>query len=74
MFKKPHIIINPAAGREEPILSLLNNAFREKKIHWDVSITQGKNDATTLTTKAHLKPVRVGWSPNADDRTPPTSH
>ena len=66
MFKKPHIIINPAAGREEPILSLLNNAFREKKIHWDVSITQGKNDATTLTTKALTKGADIIFSYGGD--------
>lgn len=45
-FKKIHIIINPASGQDEPILSYLNTAFRDSGIEWDVSITKQDNDAT----------------------------
>lgn len=45
--KRIHIIINPASGTQEPILFLLNKAFRDKPINWSVSITQADQDAYT---------------------------
>ncbi|MDQ3141342.1 MAG: diacylglycerol kinase family lipid kinase [Bacteroidota bacterium] len=47
-FKKIHIIINPAAGQEEPILSYINKAFLDSGIDWEVSITKQDNDASTF--------------------------
>ncbi len=47
-FKKIHIIINPASGQDEPILSYLNQAFGDTGIEWDVSITKKDTDAATL--------------------------
>lgn len=44
-FKKIHIIINPASGQDEPILSYLNKAFHDTDIEWEVSITKQDNDA-----------------------------
>ncbi|RKR84927.1 YegS/Rv2252/BmrU family lipid kinase [Mucilaginibacter gracilis] len=38
-FKNIHIIINPASGKEEPILSYLNTVLIDSGIHWDVSVT-----------------------------------
>ncbi|WP_295715865.1 diacylglycerol kinase family protein [Mucilaginibacter sp.] len=39
-FKHIHFIINPASGKEEPILSYINKAFAHSDIKWDVSITR----------------------------------
>ncbi len=47
-FNKIHLIINPAAGNEEPILSYLNSAFQDTGIAWEVSITKAEGDATTV--------------------------
>lgn len=43
--KRIHIIINPAAGVREPILFLLNKAFRDKPVRWSVSLTHNDGDA-----------------------------
>ena len=48
-FEKIHIIINPASGQEEPILSYLNTAFRESGIEWGVSVIKKDKDATAFT-------------------------
>lgn len=39
IFSDIHVIINPAAGKEEPILSYLNTVFLDTAIHWEVSVT-----------------------------------
>ncbi len=38
------IIINPAAGKPEPILSTLNEVFKDTDIKWDVLIAKKAND------------------------------
>lgn len=43
--KKIHVVINPAAGKDEPILNVLNGIFREYGIDWDVSVTKKYGDA-----------------------------
>jgi YegS/Rv2252/BmrU family lipid kinase len=40
-----HVIINPAAGTEAPILADLNRVFRENKIDWEAFITKDAGDA-----------------------------
>lgn len=45
-LNKIHIIINPAAGNDEPILSYLNTAFQGSGIEWNVSVTKQDGDAT----------------------------
>lgn len=45
-IKKIHIIINPASGKFEPILPVINCAFKNAHIDWDVSITKKSGDAT----------------------------
>ena len=47
-----HIIINPASGRTEPILSIVNAAMKEAGIQWDVSITKKKDDGIHLAKAA----------------------
>ena len=52
MSKRIHVVINPAAGSPEPILSTLNNVFRPAGMQWDVSITQEFGDATRQARQA----------------------
>lgn len=39
-FKHIHFIINPASGKEEPILAYINRAFDRSNTKWDVFVTQ----------------------------------
>jgi YegS/Rv2252/BmrU family lipid kinase len=45
-YPRIHVVINPAAGKDEPILNVLNDIFREYDVDWDVSITKKYGDAT----------------------------
>ena len=47
-----HVIINPAAGRDEPILNILNDVFNKFKVNWEVSITKKFGDATEFARQA----------------------
>ena len=51
-IKDIHIIINPASGRTEPILSIINSAMKEAGIHWDISVTKEKGDGLPLAKAA----------------------
>ncbi len=50
--KRVQVIINPAAGQDQPILKELNAAFSEAKIDWDVSITKKAGDGQELAREA----------------------
>ena len=50
-FKKILIIINPASGKEEPILSYLNTAFTDSEIDWEVAVTKAEGDAIAVAKK-----------------------
>lgn len=52
MAKKIHVVINPAAGADKPILKALNTVFVENEVEWDVSITHKAGDARRLARKA----------------------
>jgi len=39
-FKHIHFIINPASGKEEPVLFYINQAFDNMGIDWDISVTK----------------------------------
>jgi hypothetical protein len=47
--KKAGVVINPASGRETPILHELHESFTEKGIHWEAQITHQKGDTARLT-------------------------
>ncbi len=47
-FKRIHFIINPAAGREEAILSFINRVFAGSGVEWDVSVTRVGRDAADI--------------------------
>jgi diacylglycerol kinase (ATP) len=45
LYTNIHIIVNPASGKEEPILSYLNTIFLYTGIHWEVSVTTPDREA-----------------------------
>ena len=51
-FKRIHIIVNPAAGRDRPMLSVFNSVFQPAQVDWDVSITKTAGDARRLARQA----------------------
>jgi diacylglycerol kinase family enzyme len=52
LFKHIHVIINPAAGQDEPILNVLNSVLRPAEIKWDVFITNEAGDARKYAQQA----------------------
>jgi len=46
------IIINPAAGQAEPVLSVLNDVFGPAGIEWDVAVTHSAGDGVTAAREA----------------------
>ena len=44
-YRRVHIVINPASGKDEPILNVLNDVFRQHGVDWDVSLTHKYGDA-----------------------------
>jgi diacylglycerol kinase (ATP) len=46
------IVINPAAGKAEPVLSVLNDVFGPAEIEWSVAITHSDGDGVTAARKA----------------------
>jgi len=50
--KRIHVIINPASGKNEPILNVINSVFGEHEIDWTVSVTQKYGDATDYARQA----------------------
>jgi len=51
-YRKIHVVINPAAGKDEPILNTINKVFHKYEIDWQVSITKKFGDATRLAKQA----------------------
>jgi len=51
-YKKIHVVINPAAGQDEPVLNVLNRIFHPAGVDWDVSLTHKSGDATRYATEA----------------------
>lgn len=50
--KRVHVIINPAAGQDRPVLGKLNNVFQPAGVDWDVFITKNKGDGRRLAEQA----------------------
>ena len=46
------VVVNPAPSRKIPLLAILNQAFRDASIHWDIDITHGDGDGRDLAKKA----------------------
>lgn len=51
-YKKVHVVINPAAGHDEPILNVLNDVFHQAGVDWEVSLTHKFGDASRLAKEA----------------------
>lgn len=50
--KKLHIIINPASGKMQPILPIINAVMKETHIDWEILITKKPHDASKFAGKA----------------------
>lgn len=50
--KKLHIIINPASGKVQPILPIINAVMKETHIDWEILITKKPHDASKFAGKA----------------------
>ena len=50
--KRIHVVINPAAGKDEPILNVINDIFKQYKVKWSVSVTQESGEATEFARVA----------------------
>lgn len=57
LFKHIHVIINPASGKDQPILSILNDVCKAHGVDWDVSITKKYGDATVQAREAIARGV-----------------
>jgi YegS/Rv2252/BmrU family lipid kinase len=51
-IKRVHVIINPSAGQDEPILKPLNTVFSELNIEWEAFVTKESGDATRFAKEA----------------------
>ena len=51
-YPKVHVVINPAAGQDEPILNVLNRVFHPAGVDWENSLTHKSGDATRLAAEA----------------------
>ncbi len=52
MYRRLHVIINPAAGQDRPVLGTLNSVFQPAGIDWDVFITKKPGDGRRLAKEA----------------------
>ena len=59
MSRRIQVIINPAAGQDEPILMTFNSVFQAAGVDWDVSITKQAGDARRLAQQAVAAGVDV---------------
>lgn len=50
--RKVWVIINPAAGQDQPILKSLNTAFQEQGLDWEIALTREKGDGRRLAHHA----------------------
>jgi YegS/Rv2252/BmrU family lipid kinase len=51
-YKRIQIIINPAAGNDEPVLNIINDVLKSHDIDWQVSITHKSGDGAMFAKKA----------------------
>lgn len=51
-FRNVAVIINPAAGNNEPVLNTVNDVLAQYDIKWEALVTHGTGDATRLARQA----------------------
>jgi diacylglycerol kinase (ATP) len=52
MFKRVHIVVNPASGQDRPFLNIFNNAFGPAGIDWELKVTKTAGDARQYAQQA----------------------
>jgi YegS/Rv2252/BmrU family lipid kinase len=52
MSKRIHVVINPAAGSDEPVLNVINDVFHQYDVDWSISVTKKYGDATEFARQA----------------------
>jgi diacylglycerol kinase family enzyme len=52
MSKHIHVVVNPASGKNEPILNTLNDIFHPAGVTWNVSVTNAYGDAMRQARQA----------------------
>jgi len=52
MSKHIHIVVNPASGKNEPILNTVNDVFGPAGVSWSVSVTNAYGDAAKQAREA----------------------
>jgi len=52
MFKRVHIVVNPASGQDRPFLNIFNNAFGPAEIDWELKVTKAAGDARQYAQQA----------------------
>lgn len=52
MDKHIHLVVNPAAGKPEPVLNTVNEIFQKAGVRWTVSVTNEYGDAERQTREA----------------------
>ncbi|MCB8984400.1 MAG: DUF1269 domain-containing protein [Ardenticatenaceae bacterium] len=51
-YPKIFVVVNPASGKDEPILHVLNHVFRQYDVQWEADVTHKFGDATRLARQA----------------------
>jgi diacylglycerol kinase (ATP) len=55
LYKRIFVVINPASGKDEPILNTINDVFHSYGIEWEVGVTHKYGDARLLARRAALE-------------------
>lgn len=59
VFRRLHVIVNPAAGSDQPVLKPMNTAFTELGVDWDMTVTRRSGDAERAARAAAESGVDV---------------
>ena len=51
-YQRIYLVLNPAAGRDEPVINTINDVFHHAGIQWEVDVTHKYGDAQNLALKA----------------------
>ncbi len=51
-IEKAFVVVNPASGKAEPILHILNEVFKKHEVEWEVGVTHKYGDAKMLVQDA----------------------
>ena len=51
-YPRIYVVINPASGKPQPILHILNSYFHKYGVEWDIGLTRKYGDATEMARAA----------------------